>query len=85
MAIRGHWSGCLGLNAENGVGLSGVDLAESLDLHVAVLGLPLIGVSFGPWLKSANSTIIDNLDGHPGYTGFARRSSTTTSDTTPHH
>jgi transposase-like protein len=30
------------LNAEIGVGLSGVDLAESLDLHVAVLGLPLI-------------------------------------------
>jgi hypothetical protein len=25
------------LNAENGVGLSGVDLAEGLDLHVAVL------------------------------------------------
>ena len=41
-AIVDPWSGCLRLNAENGVGLSGVDLAESLELHVAVLGLPLI-------------------------------------------
>jgi hypothetical protein len=26
----------------------------------------VIGVSIGPWLKSANSTIADALDGHPG-------------------
>ena len=28
--------------------------------------LSVIGVSIGPWLKSANSTIADALDGHPG-------------------
>jgi hypothetical protein len=27
--------------------------------------------SLGPWLKSANSTIIGALDGHPGYTAVA--------------
>ena len=29
-------------------------------------GGSVIGVSIGPWLKSANSTIADALDGHPG-------------------
>jgi len=42
----------------------------------------VIGVSIGPWLKSANSTITDALDGHPGYTVGAVPNSTTCSDTT---
>jgi hypothetical protein len=41
----------------------------------------VIGMSFGPWLKSANSTITDALDGHPGYTVGAVQNSTTCSDT----
>jgi hypothetical protein len=31
----------------------------------------VIGVSIGSWLKLANVTITDVLDGHPGYTASA--------------
>ena len=40
----------------------------------------VIGVSIGPWLKSANSTVTDALDRHPGYTVNAAPNSTTSLD-----
>ena len=38
-------------------------------------------ISIRPWLKSANSTITDTLDGHPGYTDSTVPNSNTCSNT----
>lgn len=41
----------------------------------------VIGVSIGPWVKSANSTTTDTLDGRPRYTDSPVPNSTTPSET----
>ena len=40
----------------------GADAGHSISGKV----VSVIGVSIGPWLKSANTTIADALDGYPG-------------------
>lgn len=63
-------------------------LLQKLDQRHVGLGHPLAGramrsmvprggVSIGSWLKCANSTITDVLDGHPGYIASAAQKSTT--------
>ena len=67
---------------------TGVDTSGALAPHscfrsnlISGMVVLVIGVSFGPWLKLANSTITDALDGHPGYTAFVQRISTMSVDT----
>jgi transposase InsO family protein len=54
------------------IGASVGSVGDSYDNALAetINGL-YIGVSIGSWLKLANATITDVLDGHPGYTASA--------------